>query len=529
MKIVNTFEVRDMDRTAIEKYGIAEELLMENAGQAAYAVISKEIGIKSIRNKKFIVFCGVGNNGGDGLVTARKIYSKGGKVKVFILGDPDKFKGAAKTNWLIVSKLALEIYRLKNTEEMTIKQGILDSDVLIDAIFGTGLSREVSGLYGEIIDFINQSGKKILSIDIPSGINGNNGKIMGKAIKADYTVTFGLPKFGNILYPGYKMGGKLYLSHISFPSSLYENDSLKIELNQPLKLPQRIIDGHKGNFGKVLFIAGAATYFGAPYFSSFSFMKAGGGYSCLAAPASMVPFIASKASEVVFIPQKETREGSISLDNKKALLEIAEKMDMVVLGPGLSLQEETQKLMRELIGEIKKPLLIDGDGLTAISKDLSIIRRREGMTILTPHLGEMSRLSGLGIAEIQNNKIDILRNTARDLKSIIDLKGSHSLIGCPDGRVFINMSSNSGMATAGSGDVLSGTIAAMHGLGLPLEKAVREGVFMHGFAGDLAARDKGEDGITAQDILDYLPQALKLFREEENDSLWKYYQGVEEI
>jgi ADP-dependent NAD(P)H-hydrate dehydratase / NAD(P)H-hydrate epimerase len=330
-----------------------------------------------------------------------------------------------------------------------------------------------------------------------------------------------------MLYPGYEHCGKLYVTHISFPPEIYDTDSLKVEINHPPKLPARERIGHKGDFGQVLFIAGASSYFGAPYFAALSFLKAGGGYSRLASPKSITPFIANKGSEIVFIPQKETKTGSISLENKQDLLGLSDKMDMVVLGPGISLNEETQQLARELAKELKKPLIIDGDGITALSKDLGIIKRRKSETILTPHLGEMSRITKMSVSEIDSNKIDILQRTAKELNSIIILKGAHSLIGYPDERVFINMSGNPGMATAGSGDVLTGTIAAMFGLGLSVHDAVRKGVFIHGLSGDLGALDKGEDGITAQDILDYLPSALKTDREGLTETLKdSYYIGA---
>ena len=520
MKVSRVGNMRYMDRFAVEKLDIPEEILMENAGLASTFVLEQEIGI---RDKKFIVFCGIGNNGGDGLVVARKIHSNGGLVKVYVVGDPEKFKGAAKTNWNVISKIPVEVRIVKSVEE--VRMEVLDCHAIVDALFGTGFDREATGLYKEVIELINESGKMVLSLDIPSGVHGDTGEIMGVAIKADYTVTFGLPKVGNILYPGYHLCGKLYVTHISFPPSLHNSDTIKVEINNYVKLPPREKDVHKGSMGEVLFIAGAASYFGAPYFSALSFLKAGGGYARLAAPVSITPFLATKGSEIVFVPQKETKSGSISLDNRDSLVELSEKMDMVVIGPGLSLDTDTQQLVRDLVRAIKKPILIDGDGITAIANQLEMIRERKGHTILTPHLGEMARITKKDAAEISRQKIDILQLTAMSLHAIIVLKGAHSLIGYPDERVFINLSGNPGMATAGSGDVLTGTIAAMFGLGLSLDDAVRKGVFIHGFAGDLAAAEKGEDGITAQDILEYLPLAMKYDREDPPDAFRDIYEG----
>jgi len=521
MRVSTVSEMRALDRTAIEEFGIVEELLMENAGQAVYFVLLKEFGI---RNKQFLVFCGLGNNGGDGLVVARKLHSNGGTVRVFVLGDPARFRGAARLNFDMVSRLPIEVRLLESTE--MVDTDVAHCDAIVDAILGTGITRDVGGLYRDVIECINQSGKTVFSVDIPSGVHGDTGKVMGSAVRADYTVTFGLPKIGNMLFPGYNLGGRLYVSHISFPPSMTCADSLKVEISGPLQLLARSKDTHKGDFGEVLFIAGAAGYYGAPYFAALSFLKAGGGYSRLAAPRSITPFIANKGGEVVFLPQNETSAGSIALDNKRALLELSRRMDMVVLGQGLSLEAETQQLTRELAAEIEKPLLIDGDGITALCQDLQIVKNRKAETILTPHLGEMARITGMDVGEIDANKVHVLQHTARELNAMIVLKGAHSLIGYPDERVFINVSGNPGMATAGSGDVLTGTIAAMSGLGLPLQDAVRQGVFVHGLSADLAADDRGEDGITAQDILEYLPLAVKVVREGLDESLTDRYAGA---
>ena len=345
-------------------------------------------------------------------------------------------------------------------------------------------------------------------------------------MRAEYTITFGLPKLGNVLFPGFDLGGKLYVTHISFPPSLYNVDTIKIETNDPLPIPEREDDTHKGSYGKALFIAGSSQYLGAPYFSALSFLKAGGGLSYLASPESITNFLANKGSEIVFAPQKETDKGSLSIKAKDQLLEFSDRVDVVVMGPGLSLHDETQELVRELAAVIKKPLIIDGDAITAISKDINIIKRRKEATILTPHFGEMSRITNTDIEEIRKNKVPILYTTSKELNATLILKGAHTLICYPDEHIFINMSGNPGMATAGSGDVLVGTIAAMFGIGLSIQESARMGVFIHGLAGDLAMRDIGQDGIIAGDIMNYLPEALRYCQERFEDIMKNVYESI---
>jgi ADP-dependent NAD(P)H-hydrate dehydratase / NAD(P)H-hydrate epimerase len=508
MKVASVDQMKHLDRRATTEFGIPEDLLMENAGHAVYSVIQQELGIKG---HKSVVLCGGGNNGGDGLVAARKIYSSGGEVRVFLLESAARFEGAARKNFEMAARMSLEMSEVDSAD--SIVSGVLESDIIVDAMFGTGLAREVGGTYRDVISLINESQAAVFSVDIPSGINGDTGEVMGSAVLADHTITFGLPKLGNVLFPGYDHCGKLHLSHISFPPALYDSGKIKTALNDPLELPERASDTHKGSYGKVLFIAGSSSYLGAPYFSALSFLKAGGGLAYLAAPKSISSFVATKAGEIVVIPLKETPSGSVALENRDELLRLSQTVDMVIIGPGLSLDAEAQELVRRLTAQIDRPLLIDGDGITAIAQDLGAVKGRKAATILTPHPGEMARIVKQQTNEIQRNRVSILQSAAEDLKATIVLKGAHSLIGYPDQTVFINVSGNPGMATAGSGDVLTGTIAAMYGLGLPLNDAVRTGVFVHGFSGDVVAVDKGEDGITAQDILDYLPETLKLYRD----------------
>jgi len=521
MKVSTVEEMRNLDTRAIEECRIPETILMENAGLAVYSVIHNEFGVKG---KKFLVFCGIGNNGGDGFVVARKLHSNGGLVAIFLLGDKGKLKGSAKENFDMISALPIEIERLSSLEQMG--PALSQSDAVVDAIFGTGLTRDVDGMHRAVIELINRSQTLVFSVDIPSGVNGDTGQIMGCAIKADNTITFGLPKLGNLLYPGFDLCGKLYVTHISFPPSLYNSESTKIETNDPLQIPERGEDTHKGSFGKVLFVAGSSNYLGAPYFSALSFLKAGGGLSYLASPESITSFLANKGSEIVFAPQKETDKGSLSLNARDHLLEFSEGVDMVIIGPGLSLHEETQELVRELAAKINKPLVIDGDGITAISKDIDIIKKRKEKTILTPHLGEMSRITKTDTGEIKKNTIPLLLKTCEELNAYIILKGAHTLIGFPDGRIFINMSGNPGMATAGSGDVLVGTIAAMFGLGLSIGDSARLGVLIHGMAGDFAIKEIGMDGIIAGDIMNYLPEAVRYCRENSEDIAKNIYESI---
>ncbi len=518
MKLATVEQMRGMDRHAIEKLGISEEILMENAALASAQLLRREFGI---RGKSFVIFCGAGNNGGDGLAVARLILSAGGRAKIFLTSSPKKYSGAAKTNYDILCNLSGDIQLLTRIDEA--RTGTFHCDAVVDGIFGTGLDREVKGLAADVIGLMNTCQRPVLSLDIPSGISGDTGAVMGVAVRAAYTVTFGLPKLGNLLYPGYEHCGALLVTHISFPPALYDRDDLTVETNDRILLPPRLAEAYKGLMGDVLFIAGGANYFGAPYFSAMSFLKTGGGYARLAAPASIIPFVAQSGREIVFLPQRETAAFSLSLKSKPELLAHAEKADMVVIGPGLSLQDETAKLVRELAAVISKPLLIDGDGLTAIAERPEILLKRKAATILTPQAGEMARLTRKTVAEVNADKIGVLREAARKLNATVVFKGAHSLIGLTNGRVYVNLSGNPGMATAGSGDVLTGCIAAMHGLGLSPEMATRKGVFLHGYAGDLAAARKGQDGITATDILEYLPQALKDDRAGHIDA--KYYES----
>lgn len=519
-KVCSVEEMRAIDEEA-PNYGVDHSLLMEDAGTAVYDVVSRELGVKG---KRFVVIAGTGNNGGDALVAARRIYSRGGMVNVFLVGDPDRLREPAGRNYEIARRMGIPITLVREEGDLgQLAEELSECDAALVGLIGIGLKGEVTGLARSVIELVNSSGKPVISVDIPSGINANNGKVCGVAVKSTYTITFGLPKYGNILYPGYYYCGKLYVSRLSYRPEDLDSDRISAELNAPVELPERVRWGHKGTFGKFLAVAGSRYYYGAPYYVAYSFLKAGGGYSRLAAPKSVVPFIAARCNEIVFHPMEETEGGALSLRNLEKVPEIIEEhgVDIVALGPGISLDKEAQELVRSLARTLNRPLIIDGDGLTAISSDLEAVKSRQA--VLTPHPGEFARLTGLSTKDISEDPIGAVRKFARELSVYVVLKGAHSLIGYPDGRVYINMTGNPGMAKAGSGDVLTGTIAAMYGIGLrDLGLATRMGVLAHGLAGDLAAEDLGEDGVVPDNILEKLPLAVKLLRERPDYIIEKY-------
>ncbi len=515
MKVATVAQMRTLDHTAITRYGISGPILMENAGEAAYYVMLQTL--EDLAGLNAVVVCGSGHNGGDGLVVARKLHAMAARVQVFCLGKPEKFDETVRPFYEMVQRLEIPVTLLPDEASLAALAQALDhADAVVDAIFGTGLSRPVGGRYARAIELINTCPAPVFSIDIPSGIHGDTGQVMGVAIRADATITFGLPKPGNLIYPGYEYGGELYVSHISFPPALYQREDLHLAVSPLEPLPPRPGDAHKGSVGKVLFVAGAARYLGAPYFAAMGFLRAGGGLAYLATPETAAPFIAARGNEIVFLPQKATAAGTLALSNLDGILAASQEMAMVCLGSGVSLEEETQTLVRELARRVEKPLLVDGDGLTALVGHADWIAQRAAPTILTPHPGEMARLLGVSVREVQGDRVAAALQAAQQWQATVVLKGPHTLIAHPDGRAYFNMSGNPGMATAGSGDVLTGVIAGMVGaMHLDVPAAARMGVFIHGLAGDLAALEVGEDGLVAGDILAAVPQAIQFYREEQ--------------
>ena len=506
MKILSVQEMRDLDNSYIDKLGIPQGVLMENASLGAFEIIRK----KNLHlSENILIFCGGGNNGGDGIALARKIFSFNDSIKIYFLKKPNRFKDASLTNFKVADNLGIKWETLNDNSIERINKEISEADLIVDAIFGTGLDRDITGTPGELIDTINLSMAKIVSLDIPSGLNGNNGCVMGRCIEADYTISFGTLKYGHLINKGRKFCGKLFNCNISFPE--YFTTDFKTSINIPDPLLPRDATGHKGSFGKALFISGSRDYLGAPLLNSYSFLNSGGGYATLFSTEEVISSVSNFARELVFKRGAATDLGSLSFSNFEDIIELSKKNDVVAIGSGISLDPNTLDLARKVIENCKNPIIIDGDGITAVSVNLEILKNRESPTILTPHIGEFSRLTKLSIEEIQRNRVNILRETAKELNSYIVLKDATTIIASPQGELLFSTTGNSGMGVAGSGDLLVGIIA-MKLCTLPPLEACSIGVFIHGYTGDITSEIYGEEGVLPTRMLEHISQAIKNLR-----------------
>lgn len=510
MKAVTNQEIREIDRKAIEEYGIPGLVLMENAGSRIFQNL-KNI-YPDLRLKKIIVFAGSGNNGGDGFVVARHLYNYGVKVRVLLLSLFNKIKGEARVNLDIIDKMGVELIEIESIDPEEIQQSIRDSDLIIDAILGTGLQGKVTGLKAKIIDFINMANKEVIAVDVPSGLNSDTGKIEGPCVKATYTITLALPKIGLLLYPGAGCTGKIIVEDIGIPVNLLNRKKLKINMitKDMVRsfLPIRLTYVHKGSFGKVLMLAGSVGMTGAAYLASEAAMRSGAGIVVLGIPRSLNPIMEVKLTEVMTFPLAETEKQSLREDTEETILELMENFSVLGIGPGISRQLETQRLVRNIIKKSTIPLVIDADAIYALSEDPTILKKTKTPLVITPHPGEMAKLINKDINYILDNQLDITRDVAQEFGGVVVLKGARTIIANKEGEAYINIGDNSGMATGGSGDVLTGIISSLIAQGADNLLAAIAGVYIHSLAGNLARDIKGERGMVAGDILSQVPQAF---------------------
>ena len=506
--VFSAAEMRALDARAITELGISGPRLMEAAGAGAGRLIAARFA--PIKGTRVLVLCGKGNNGGDGFVVARYLRARGARVKVLLVGRRAEVSGDAAQ--------ALGRWRGRVEEVVTaapsatVVGALREADVVVDGLLGTGLDGPARGLTASVIAAINESRKPVVALDLPSDSNADRGELAGPVVKATLTATFAGVKRALLLHPAAAWAGAVTVIPIGIPEAevgrgietwLLEEADIRVHF------AARPRDAHKGSYGHLLVVAGSVGKTGAAALAGRAALRSGAGLVTIATPASQQPIVAALGMEPMTEPLPETSARSLSLESKPRILELASRSDAVALGPGLSLDPETQSLIRELIRDVGKPMVVDADALTALAGHLDALDGAPGPRLLTPHPGEMARMLGRAVAAVQADRIEVVRAVCARHRVWAVLKGAGSVIGSPDGRVFINPTGNPGMATGGSGDVLTGMAGAFLARGLEPLAALQSAVYLHGLAGDLACARWGEEGLIAGDIIEAIPEALR--------------------
>jgi len=511
-KLVDGRQMGAIDRRTIEEYGVSGFELMERAGrEVVEAIAERWDGLEGLG---VVVVCGKGNNGGDGYVVARLMRQSGVTVRLFLVADRDEVRGDAMHHLNAYEECGGTLETLISTADTAVFAAALDeADLVVDAILGTGLHGKPRLLQERAIECVNRCGKPVVAVDMPSGVEADTGRVQGACVQAVLTVTFGLPKVGQMFYPGRGFCGVLHVADIGFaPEAVRESASvahlLGAEAMAPL-LPRRFGDAHKGSCGLVAVVAGSLGMTGAAALAADMALRAGAGRVCLGVPESLSDILEVKLTEVMTRSLAEVkRRRCLALRALGQVEELLVGADCLALGPGLGRYRETAELVRRLVRRTELPLVLDADGLNACAEAVDIFKERSAATVLTPHVGEFALLSGLPKSEILANPLGTSRAFADKYGVVLVLKGAPSVMALSDGRVVVNPTGNAGMATAGSGDVLTGLIAGFIAQGLNADRAACLGVFVHGAAGDRARDRLGEWSMKAGDIAAEVPGAM---------------------
>ena len=512
MRVLNANQMREADRRTIEEIGIPSIVLMENAGRQIVAAMEAVYG--NVGELQVAVLCGRGNNGGDGFVVARTLQQRGGDVGVFVIGQIADIRGDARTNVEILGRLGVTIVEINDEQAWDLHFSEISAcDVIVDAIFGTGLKSPLSGMLETVAADVNGSGIPVIAIDLPSGLSADTPEPIGDCLHAALTVTLGAPKLPLVLPPGEAHAGDVVVADIGIPLEVFDAlDGPRIELltreRMRAAIAPRAPESHKGDFGHVLVIAGSRGKTGAAYLSAMAALRSGAGLVTIATPRSCQPILASLAPEYMTEALDETAEGAIDLSAIDRVLEMP--CDLIAIGPGLGTSPGTVAFVHALVDRGTVPLVLDADALNAFRDDVDRLAGRDGRDIIiTPHPGEMARLAGIPASAVQARRIEVAQQFAAAHQAYVVLKGHRTIVAGPDGQTFINPTGNPGMATGGTGDVLTGTIAAWLGQLLDAQVACTLGVYLHGLAGDLAEAEKGDVAMTASDVLAHLGTAIQ--------------------
>jgi ADP-dependent NAD(P)H-hydrate dehydratase / NAD(P)H-hydrate epimerase len=527
VRVTTAAEMRELDRLAIESYGIPGVVLMENAGAQVARILWQEY--PALEARRVAVLCGRGNNGGDGFVIARYLHTMGVSVSVFIMGEPGDIHGDAGVHLDMLRRAGVAPEAVRTSESaQAVGTRLAEYDLLIDALLGTGLTTEVRGVFQLIIAAMNAAGRSIVAVDLPSGLSADVGTLLGEHVRADLTVTMALPKRGLLLYPAAEHVGRLVVVDIGFPTPVREPAAVRCHVLEAqaiaAQLQNRSADTHKGTYGHVLIVAGSPGKTGAGALASLAALRTGAGLVSFALPHALNAAMEAKLTEVMTIPLPESEPGVLGGEAVKRLMEWLEGKSALILGPGLGTHPETMRCVHEVLRQVRIPTVLDADGLNALAADPDSIGDIQAPVVLTPHPGELARLRRTTTAEIQADRLAAAQETAHAYKAVVVLKGAHTVIAEPEGTLYINLTGNPGMATAGSGDVLSGMIGALLGQGYTPSMAARIAVYTHGLAGDLAATALGERSLLAGDLVETLPRALQelTHRQERSPTSWEH-------
>ena len=511
MKIFDCKKMREIEAKANEA-GYSYLSMMENAGKNCSKYIIKILKNKKLTNCKVCILCGKGNNGGDGLVIARCLSENNYDVSV-ILTHHQMSTDISLQMYNELSGTDVRIYDIYKDAENAINC-IMESDTIVDCIFGIGFRGSIDESTGELIYNINRMKKLIISIDIPSGLEGDGKAPEGEHINADFTLAVGCQKPVHILKSASENCGKVLTVDIGFDAQFYGvEESFNVVDDAFIRnvLVKRKHDSNKGTYGKLLNIAGSRNMQGAAVLCAQSAVHSGAGLVTCAFPSKAYPAIAPKLTEPLMMPLASDDKGFLSFGAEKDSVKRLGESDACVIGCGLGLTEDTSLIVYSVIRKAKCPLLIDADGINALASNINILKAAKAPVVLTPHPGEMSRLTGLSIEKIHSERINVSRQFAMMSKAIVVLKGSNTVIALPDGKVYINTTGNGGMAKGGSGDMLSGMIGAFLAEGMDAADAALAGVYLHGKCGDIAAKKYSLTGLTPSLMIKHLPELFSYY------------------
>jgi NAD(P)H-hydrate epimerase len=511
MRVLNAVQMREADRVTIEELGLPSIVLMENAGRQVVAAMEASYG--DLAGHRVAVLAGRGNNGGDGFVVARTIVQRGGEASVFLFAPVADVRGDARINLEILGRLTIPVIEITDEQAWELHfSDISKCSLIVDAIFGTGLRTGLEGLLQTVVADVNSSGIPVVAVDLPSGLSADSHEPPGDAIEAALTVTLAAPKVPLILPPADRFCGDLVIADIGIPESVVDAlDGPHLEILTRDAMRERVLprapDTHKGDYGRVLIVGGSLGKTGAAHLAALGALRSGAGLTTVATARAVLPIVAALGAEYTTEALEADEDGCLRAASLPRVLEL--KADVIAAGPGLGTSDGVRDFVHGLVQRSGVPLVLDADALNAFAGDTRGLRGRDGLdVIVTPHPGEMARLVGASIEDVQQNRVEVAREFAMTHHVYVVLKGHRSLIATPEGHVAVNLTGNPGMATGGSGDVLTGMIAAWFAQLLDAEAACQLAVYLHGLAGDLAEADDGPHAMTAGDIVVHLGDAV---------------------